>query len=216
MDEVEYAGHWTVKVAIERHPVMVPDNQMDCCLPRHNGTGNIGQTHRRHWGMDAPPPDQCRQSTPELTSPLRRTPSTPPAPPGDNDGSQCFQFKDVPPGYVYICTPLSNIQFCNLDAYAKNSNCNKDYIPALLTDEGTSTGWYTICCVLMHQTSHLQTKVAFWAIQQGKTNVDRKEQDAWVHYYQQFTETLEYIIKHILIRIIKVQWSGKGKSAWRW
>jgi len=50
---------------------------------------------------------------------------------------------------VYIHTPLPESQFCNLDAKAKDGKHNKDYYRNLLTDEGTSPGQYTICCVLM-------------------------------------------------------------------
>jgi hypothetical protein len=56
---------------------------------------------------------------------------------------------------------LPNDQFFNYDAYAKNWKRNNDFIPDLLTDEGPSTGYYTICCMVMLLMSILQTKAAF-------------------------------------------------------
>jgi hypothetical protein len=46
----------------------------------------------------------------------------------------------VPPGYVYLHTPLPNSQFSNLDTYGKNCMHVKHLILDLLTDEGGSTG----------------------------------------------------------------------------
>jgi len=61
-------------------------------------------------------------------------------PPGDDDGAHLSKIKGVAPGYVYIHTPLPSSQFFNLDPYAKDRKCDKDFHPDLLTDEGTSTG----------------------------------------------------------------------------
>jgi len=60
-----------------------------------------------------------------------------------------------------IHTPLPSGQFFNPDAYAKDCKHDKFFNPDLLTDEGTSTGWYNICCVVMQLTSILQTKAAY-------------------------------------------------------
>jgi len=79
--------------------------------------------------MGTPPPGPA-------TSP----PGMPCVPPGGNQSAQNSEVKGVPPGYVYIHTPLPNAQFLNLDAYAKDCKRDKDFIPDLLTDEGTSTG----------------------------------------------------------------------------
>jgi len=87
--------------------------------------------------MGAPPPDQHRHLTPELMPPL---PRMPPAPPSDDEGGQCSQMDNLPPGYAYSHAPLPSAQFFNLDAYAKDSKHNKDCNPDLLPDEGTSTG----------------------------------------------------------------------------
>jgi SPX domain protein involved in polyphosphate accumulation len=41
---VQFPGHNKVKAAIERHLVMVHENQMDCCLPCQNGTAKNPET----------------------------------------------------------------------------------------------------------------------------------------------------------------------------
>ena len=46
----------------------------------------------------------------------------------------------MPPGYVYIHTPLPSALFFNDDAYAKDRKRDKDFDPDLRTDEETSTG----------------------------------------------------------------------------
>ena len=60
-------------------------------------------------------------------------------PPGEIEGVPHSQIDGVPPGYVYIQTPLPNAEFFNFDANAKDSKHDKDFIPDLLTDERTST-----------------------------------------------------------------------------
>jgi len=66
----------------------------------------------------------------------------------------------APTGYVYIHTALPSAQFFNHDAYAKDHKGDKDFDPDLLTDEETSTGYYTIWCVVMQLTSILRTTAA--------------------------------------------------------
>ena len=61
-------------------------------------------------------------------------------PPGDNEGAHSSVIEGVPPGYVYIHNYLPRAQFFNLEAYAKDHRCDNDFIPDLLTDEGTSNG----------------------------------------------------------------------------
>jgi len=68
------------------------------------------------------------------------TPGTPPAPPDDGERTQSSATEGVPPGYVYIHTPLPSARFFNPDPYAKDHMRDKDFIPDLLTDEGPSTG----------------------------------------------------------------------------
>ena len=118
---VALPGYSKVKAALERHPAMVLENQMDGCLPCQNGPPKNLQRCWRHKRTCAPSPDRHRQPTPEPSPP---PPRTPPTPPGDNDGVQGFQIEGVPPGHVYIPTPLSNADFLNLDAYALDSKCD--------------------------------------------------------------------------------------------
>jgi hypothetical protein len=59
--------------------------------------------------------------------------------PGDSERSPRSKIEGVPPGYVYIHTPLPSTQFLNLNAYAKDRKRNDDFIPDLLTDIGLST-----------------------------------------------------------------------------
>jgi len=65
---------------------------------------------------------------------------TPPLPPCNNEAAHISELDGVPPVYVYIHTPLPSAQFFNLDAYAKDRMCDKDFNSVLLPDEGTSTG----------------------------------------------------------------------------
>jgi len=64
----------------------------------------------------------------------------PPAPPGDNEGAHGSAIDGVAAGYAYLHAPPPNTQFLNLDAYAKHSKHDKDCIPDLRTDQGTSPG----------------------------------------------------------------------------
>jgi hypothetical protein len=52
---VVFPWHIIVKAAIERHPVMVRENQTDHCLSGHYGTAKHPLTHWRLKGMAAPP-----------------------------------------------------------------------------------------------------------------------------------------------------------------
>jgi len=124
-----FPRHNKVKAAIEGHPANVRENQTDGCLPCQNGTAKNPQTcwRRLGTGASAPPP-----------APLR--PRTPPAPPDDSERTQSSETDGVPPGYVYIHTPLRSARFINLDPYAKDYMRNNDFIPDLLTDEGLSAG----------------------------------------------------------------------------
>ena len=126
-----------MKAAMESHPAMLREDQMDGCLPCHNSTAQNPQTCWRRKGTCAPPPERLRQPTPE---PMPHPPKTPPVPPGDNEAAHVSEIECLPPGYVFIHTPLPSAQFFNLDAYAKDHKRDKDFDPDLLTDEATSTG----------------------------------------------------------------------------
>jgi hypothetical protein len=82
-------------------------------------------------------------------------------PPAPSDDGASSETDSVPPGYMSIHTPLPSAQFCNLDHYAKEDMCDKYFIPDLLTDDGPSTGLYTISCVVMQLTAILKTIAAF-------------------------------------------------------
>jgi len=81
------------------------------------------------------PREQLREPTPE---PMPHLPRTPPVPPGDNEGAHVSEFEGVPPGYVYMNTPLPSAQFFTVDAYAKDRKRDKDFNPDLLTDGAIS------------------------------------------------------------------------------
>jgi len=125
---VESPAKQKVKAAMKRSPAIVRENQTDGCLPFRNSAAKNLQTCCRRKETAAPPP--------ELALP---PPGTPPVAAAKNERAQSYEIEGVPPGYVYIRTPLPNAQFFNLDAYSKNRKRDKDSIPDLLTDERTST-----------------------------------------------------------------------------
>jgi len=126
---VGFLGSKNTKAAIQRQLAMVQENQIDGCLPCHNGTAKNPHTRWRCNGTGAPPP--------ELVPP---PPGTPPGPPGDDDWALSSEIEVVPPNDVFTHTPLPMLKFFNLDAYAKDCKCSKDCIPDLLSDKRTSTG----------------------------------------------------------------------------
>jgi len=134
---VEFPRHKNVKTAMERHLAMLRENQKDGCLACQNVTAQNPQTCWRRKGAGAPPPERLRQPSLE---PTPHPSKTPPIPTGNYEGVQLSEIEGVPPGYVYIHTPLPSAQFFNLDAYAKDCKHDKDFNPDMLTDEGTSTG----------------------------------------------------------------------------
>jgi len=126
---VVFPGHNPVEAAMDRHPAMVREIQTDGCLPGRNGTATNPQTRWNCIGMTAPPPQ-----------PAPPRPWIPAAPPDHNKRTQSSETEGVPPGYVYIHTPLPSAQFFNLDPYTKDRMRDNDFILDLLTDEGASTG----------------------------------------------------------------------------
>jgi len=126
---VEFPKHRNVKAAIEGHLAMVHENQTDGCLPCHHDTAKNLQTCWRHKETSASPP--------KLMPP---PPGTPPVSPSLNDGADSSEIEGLPPGYVYIHTPLPNVQFYNLNAYGKDHKWDLDFIPDLQTNEETFTG----------------------------------------------------------------------------
>jgi len=67
----------------------------------------------------------------------------------------------------------------------------------------------------MQLTSILQTTAANWANMPMKMSIDRMKGDFGVYYYLQLADTLKYILKDILICIIKEQCFDEGESIWR-
>jgi len=134
---VEFPGHKNVKAAMDRHPAMLRENQTDGCLPCQHGIAHNPQTRWRCKGTGARPPERLRQATPE---PMPHPPAPPLVPPGNNESAHLSEIEGVPPGYVYIYTPLPSAQFFNHDAYPQDRKRDKDFDPDLLTDEEISTG----------------------------------------------------------------------------
>jgi len=75
----------------------------------------------------------------------------------------------------------------------------------MLPDEGTSTGQYTICCLVMQLTLILKTKAAYWANLAVMISINWMAQHFGDYYYPEFTDTVKYILKDICICIIKQQ-----------
>ena len=134
---VAFPSYKIVHAALERQLAMTQEHQNDSHLPCQNSTAQNPQSRWGHNGMGAPPPKQLTELTPEPTAHPPRIPSVPP---GDNEEAHASEIEGVPPGYVYIHTPLPSAQIFNWDAYAKDHKRDRDFIPNFLTDEGTSTG----------------------------------------------------------------------------
>jgi len=106
---VVFPGYNKVKADLKRQAAMVCENQTDCCLPCQIGTRMNPQTGWRRKGTGAPPLWWAPH-----------WPGMPPAPPDDSERTQSSETEGVPPGYVYIHTPLPSAWFFNLDWYAKD------------------------------------------------------------------------------------------------
>jgi len=155
---------------MNRHPAMFLQNQTDGNLHCPNRTAKNPHTCWKYNASDNPPPGLLRLATLDPIPPLPRTPTVPLC---NSKGAQHSHINNLLPGYVNSHAPLRNAQFFNLEAYAKNSKRDKECIPDLLTAAGTSTGWYTICCVVMQLWSILQTRTAYWANMHVVVSIDR-------------------------------------------
>jgi hypothetical protein len=122
MRGAEFPGHQMVKAAMERHPAMIYKNHTAGCLPCHNGTAKNLVTRWRGKETAAPPPEHAAPP-----------PDTPPAPPGNTKGNESYEIEDMPTRFVYMHSPLPNTQFFNHNAFAKETKCDKDFIPDLLS-----------------------------------------------------------------------------------
>jgi len=67
----------------------------------------------------------------------------------------------------------------------------------------------------MQSTCILQMTAAYGANLTVKKSIDGMERDFWGYNYLQLADTLKYILKDILIWIIKEQCSDEGESIWR-
>jgi len=130
MRRVEFPVHKKVKAATQIHPAMLCQNHTSSCLPCQNGTARNLQTPWRCKGTGAPPPDQCKQWTPEPAPPLPRTPL---APTGNSSGAQCSQMINLPAGYTYSHTALPCAGFCYHD---EDTQHDTDFDSDILTDKG--------------------------------------------------------------------------------
>jgi len=214
---VEFLGHTKVQAVIARQPAMLRQIHKDGCLPCHNGTTKNPQTHWGRKGTGAPPLDRHRRLTPQPTPCLPGSlplPGTSPAPPGNNARAQWSQIINLPAGHVYSHTSPPCTEFFTPDAYAQDSQHDTDFDPHMLPDEGTSTGLYSICCVVMQLTTILKSKAANWANLQVMTSFDRKERDFEVYYYLQLADTVKYILQDLSIWIVKEHCIDQGESKW--
>jgi len=117
-----------VKAVIARQPAMIYKNHTAGCLPCHNGTARNLETRLRRKGTAAYPPETAA-SPPGTPSP----PGTLPAPQGDTEGNKRYEIEGMPSRCVYMHSPLPKTQFFNHNTYAKESKCDKDLIPDLLS-----------------------------------------------------------------------------------
>jgi hypothetical protein len=126
---VESPGHKTLKIVIQRHPAMLRQNHTSGCLPCQNGTTKNPQSCWRLRGTGAPPPDQCREPTPEPTPLL---PGMPPAPTGNTSRAQCSQIVNLQVGYSDSHRAVPCGEFYDDD---KNTRYDTNFDPDMLTDE---------------------------------------------------------------------------------
>jgi len=127
---VELPGHKKLKAAIQRHPVMLGQNQMSGCLPCHNGTAKNPQTPWRCKGTGSPPPARGREPTLEPTPPPH---STPPAPTSNITGVHRSEIVKLPAGYTYSHTAPPCAESFDDD---EDTQHDTDFDPDMLTDEG--------------------------------------------------------------------------------
>ena len=170
---------------------MLHQNQTAGCRPCQHGRAENPQTRWRRNGTGARPPRKL-----EATPPLPKTQS---APTGSSSGAHRTQIVNLPAGYAYSHTYLPCAESFMLHASAQDNKHDTHVDPAMLTDEGTSTGFYTICCVVMLLTSILKTRAACHVNLQVMTIIDRKAWDFGDNY-------------HIFICIIKEQCCDQEES----
>jgi hypothetical protein len=125
-----------------------------CCL--HSTTKHLYILWRCK-GKGAPPPDEHSQLSTEPTPAL---PGMAPPLTGNHSRDQIFEIIDLIVGHISAHTYLPRAEFLTLDASAKDRQLNADIDPDMLTDEGTTTAKYIICCQVMQITSIFTTRAA--------------------------------------------------------
>jgi hypothetical protein len=60
-------------------------------------------------------------------------PRTPPTPPGHMDETECIEIEGMSFRCVHIHSPLPNTELFNHNEYVKDSLCNEDFIPKVLS-----------------------------------------------------------------------------------
>ena len=118
----------------------------------------------------------------------------------------------MPAGYVYLHTLLPHAESSTLNASAQDSQHDSYFDPDMLTEEATSTGLYTICCVVMQLTFILKTRAAYRATLAVMSSIDRMAWDFGDYHYPETADTVKYIVKDILICIIIEQCSDQAES----
>jgi hypothetical protein len=53
--------------------------------------------------------------------------------PGDAEGDESYEIEGMPSRCVYMHSPLPNTQFFHHNVFAKDSKCDKDFIPDVLS-----------------------------------------------------------------------------------
>jgi hypothetical protein len=106
-------------------------------------------------------------------------------------------------------------EYFTVHVSAQDSQHNADCDPDMLTDEGTSTEEYTICCVLMQLTSILKTRVPYWISLHVMASIEGQARNVQDHYYLQLVDTVKYILKGILVCIIQEDCSDQEESIWK-
>jgi hypothetical protein len=75
--------------------------------------------------------------------------------------NQRLQINNVPAGYTYLHTSLPGAESLTRDTSAQEPEHDTDFDADMLPDEGTSTGQYTICCLVMQLRFILMSKAAY-------------------------------------------------------
>jgi hypothetical protein len=88
-------------------------------------------------------------SPPELVPPPH---GMPPVSTGHMEGAKSPGNVCVPPRYPYIHNVHPISQWVSYDAHTNDCKHDQDFIPDFLTDDHVSTGYYTICRVVMQLT----------------------------------------------------------------